>query len=61
MLENTLATPVTGVPVLDSAYGLEMPVQCMPFTAKYDNLLTGWSTQFSIRVPNALDLCNVPT
>lgn len=61
MLDNTLATPITDVPVLDGSYGLEMPVQCTPFSSRFDNILTGWSTQMSIRVPNALDLCNVPS
>lgn len=63
VLENTIGSPVVGVGNLtlgDPAYGLEMPVQCTPFAQRFDNLLTGWSTQMSIRVPNPLELCNVP-
>lgn len=56
------ATEASGAPVaLDSKYGIEMPVMCQPFTARFDNLLTGWACTLSVRVPNALDLCNVPT
>lgn len=63
VLENTIGSPVVGVGGLtlgDPAYGLEMPVQCTPFAQRFDNLLTGWSTQMSIRVPNPLQLCNIP-
>lgn len=41
-------------------WGFETPVTCDPFTARFDNMLTGWSTSFEIRVPNALNLCIVP-
>ena len=62
MLDNTDARPNDAAAAfLDSRYGLELPVQCQPFAHRFNNLLTGWSTQMSIRVPNALDLCNVPT
>ena len=63
VLVNTIGSPVTGVGNLtlgDPVYGLEMPVQCTPFAQRFDNLLTGWSTQMSIRVPNPLELCNIP-
>jgi hypothetical protein len=63
VLENTIGSPITGVGNLtlgDPVYGLEMPVQCTPFAQRFDNLLTGWSTQMSIRVPNPLELCNIP-
>ena len=57
VFQNTEAE-TTGV---DDVYGLEMPIVCQPFTAAYNNLLTGWSTSFSIRVPNALDPCLLPS
>ena len=41
----------------NQAWGIDMPINCTPFTSQYDNLLTGWSCEFSIRVPNALNLC----
>lgn len=41
-------------------YGMDMPVQCSPFSSSYDNLLTGWDATIFIRVPNALELCNAP-
>ena len=46
--------------VVPVQYGIGMPVQCSPFTASYDNLLTGWDCQMNIRVPNALELCDIP-
>ena len=41
----------------NQAWGIDMPINCTPFTSQYDNLLTGWSCEFSIKVPNALNLC----
>jgi hypothetical protein len=49
--------------VLDNVtqhWGFETPLDCDPFTARFDNLLTGWSTTFEIKVPNAIDLCIAP-
>ena len=49
--------------VLDNVthhWGFETPLACDPFTARFDNMLTGWSTSFEIRVPNAIDLCIAP-
>lgn len=64
ILENTIGSPIVSIvnqtTLGDPAYGLEMPVQCTPFAQRFDNLLTGWSTQMSIRVPNPLELCNIP-
>ena len=36
----------------------ELPVNCQPYTSRFDNLLTGWSTSFVIRVPHAVNLCD---
>jgi hypothetical protein len=41
-------------------WSFQLPLQCQPFTARFDNSLTGWSTTFSIRLPNALNLCEAP-
>ena len=38
----------------------ETPLSCEPFTARFSNMLTGWSTSFEISVPNAIDLCIAP-
>ena len=39
---------------------LELPISTEPFTARFANILTGWSTSMSIEVNNANDLCNAP-
>ena len=41
-------------------WSFQLPLQCQPFTARFDNSLTGWSTTFSLRLPNALNLCEAP-
>jgi len=41
-------------------WGFETPLSCEPFTARFSNMLTGWSTSFEISVPNAIDLCIAP-
>ena len=53
---NTQAT----ISIIDEGYGIGMPVSCVPFTAQYDNLLTGWDCTINIRIPNALELCDAP-
>ena len=45
---------------VDRDYGIELPVQCTPFTSRFNNLLTGWTTQLTIRVPNPLNACYTP-
>jgi hypothetical protein len=52
-LDQSDAFPNVG----NQAWGIDMPIRCTPFTSQYDNLLTGWSCQFAIRVPNPLNLC----
>ena len=39
---------------------LETPITCEPFTAKFDNELTGWSADVSVDVNNPNSLCIVP-
>tara|TARA_Y100000401_G_C8298979_1_gene212954 strand:+ start:171 stop:644 length:474 start_codon:yes stop_codon:yes gene_type:complete len=55
---NSLSLLNAKVP--NSVWGFETPLACDPFTARFDNMLTGWSTSFEIRVPNAIDLCIAP-
>ena len=39
---------------------LELPITTEPFTARFANILTGFSTSMSIQVNNANNLCNAP-
>ncbi len=39
---------------------LDLPISCEPFTAKFDNLLTGWSATLSMQVNNKNNLCIMP-
>jgi len=45
---------------VDSNLSFELPIVCQPFTARFNNLLTGWSCSFDVRLPNALNLCHAP-
>jgi len=49
-----------GNTTVDSKWGFDLPIICDPFTARFDNLLTGWSASFEIRLPNAINLCDAP-
>ena len=39
---------------------LNLPISCEPFTARFDNLLSGWSASISMQVNNKNNLCIVP-
>ena len=39
---------------------LSLPINAEPFTARFDNTLTGWSANLSVQVPNQNNLCIVP-
>ena len=52
---NSVATTLD---LVSETWGFELPISCDPFSAKFDNSLTGWSCSFNVRVPNALDLCD---
>ena len=39
---------------------LDVPITAEPFTAKFDNVLTGWSATISVQVNNPNNLCIVP-
>jgi len=45
---------------VSNTWSFELPLNCTPFTARFDNLLTGWSTQFEIKLPTPLNLCIAP-
>ena len=42
---------------VDRDLTIELPVNCEPFTARFDNLLTGWVGSFRLVTSNKLDLC----
>ena len=44
--------------VTDDRWAFEMPISTQPYSSRFDNLLTGWSCQFVLRVPNAVNLCD---
>jgi len=61
MMQDVIAALYnTDYSAVNSSIGISMPVTCTPFTASYNNLLTGWDVSLSIRVPNALELCEAP-
>ena len=39
---------------------LELPISAEPFTARFDNILTGWSAEISVDVNNPNNLCIAP-
>ena len=39
---------------------LSLPINAEPFTARFDNTLTGWSATLNVQVPNANNLCISP-
>ena len=45
---------------VDNEIILQTPITAQPFTARFNNLLTGWSAQLSIQVNNTNSLCLVP-
>ena len=45
---------------VDDEVVLQLPITCEPFTARFDNLLTGWSASITIEVNNKNNLCIAP-
>tara|TARA_R110002012_G_scaffold50853_2_gene131539 strand:+ start:1389 stop:1880 length:492 start_codon:yes stop_codon:yes gene_type:complete len=45
---------------VDGEVVLELPISCEPFTARFDNQLTGWTATLSMQVDNKNNLCIVP-
>tara|TARA_R100001460_G_scaffold39304_1_gene74056 strand:- start:52 stop:543 length:492 start_codon:yes stop_codon:yes gene_type:complete len=45
---------------VDNDVVLSLPINAEPFTARFDNTLTGWAANISVQVPNTNDLCLVP-
>ena len=42
---------------VDRDVRISLPVDCEPFTARFDNLLTGWVGTVQLQTSNTLDLC----
>jgi|TARA_R110000824_G_scaffold80037_2_gene201599 hypothetical protein len=45
---------------VDDDVVLDLPINAEPFTARFDNTLTGWTATLNIQVPNANNLCISP-
>ena len=45
---------------VDGEVVLNLPVTADPFTARFDNILTGWSANLSVQVNNTNNLCIAP-
>ena len=45
---------------VDGEVVLELPITAEPFTARFNNLLTGWSATISVDVNNKNNLCIAP-
>ena len=45
---------------VDGEVVLELPITAEPFTARFNNLLTGWSATISVDVHNKNNLCIAP-
>ena len=45
---------------VDGEVVLNLPVTADPFTARFNNLLTGWSANLSVQVNNTNNLCIAP-
>ena len=45
---------------VDNEVVLELPINAEPFTARFDNELTGWSASINVQVNNQNNLCIVP-
>ena len=45
---------------VDGEVVLNLPVTADPFTARFNNLLTGWSANLSVQVNNTNNLCVAP-
>ena len=45
---------------VDGQVVLSLPINAEPFTARFDNTLTGWSASIGVQVHNENNLCIVP-
>ena len=45
---------------VDDQIVLDLPINAEPFTARFDNELTGWTATINVQVHNKNNLCIVP-
>lgn len=45
---------------LNNRIDLQLPLDCVPFTARFENDLTGWQSTISITADSDNDLCEAP-
>ena len=45
---------------VDENVVLSLPINAEPFTARFDNTLTGWTATLNVQVPNQNNLCISP-
>ena len=45
---------------VDENVVLSLPINAEPFTARFDNTLTGWTATLNVQVPNQNNLCVSP-
>jgi hypothetical protein len=58
--QNLYKSSGTQVSYVNEQLLLDLPITCEPFTARFNNLLTGWSATLSLQVDNPNSLCLVP-
>ena len=57
---NEFKQNLTTTSWVDSEAVLQLPITAEPFTARFNNLLTGWTASINIDVNNPNNLCIVP-
>ena len=57
---NEFKHALTSTSWVDDEVVLEVPISAEPFTARFNNLLTGWSATINVDVNNPNNLCIAP-
>ena len=57
---NEFKHALTSASYVDDEVVLEVPISAEPFTARFDNILTGWSATINVDVNNPNNLCIAP-
>ncbi len=60
VLNQFIQALATNNTTVDNDYKAELPINCTPFTVRFDNELTGWSAALTLEVSNENDLCIAP-
>lgn len=56
-VSNSLITKIRKGQLYDDGYQLVGDATCEPFFDRFDNLLAGWATSFTVEIFNDLDYC----